>query len=350
MLRFAAGARGAHSLAFDADGAAVVVTSRAGLRVVELGPPGPARGRVAAAVDAPGVDASAHKAGTSLVAFSGPEPPAASLRKLTLFNASTGTVIKHLGPFTGGGAVLSVLFGRHHLAVVLERSVHLYVLATLEAFAVVETVLNPKGLAALAPGAALRLAVPAAGPGGAVAVHELGGGAASSSVVEIAAHRAPLAALAWSADGALLATASAKGTRVLVHSPAGARTRAFRRGVTPARVTSLAWSPAGIAPAFLAAASAHGTLHLFSLGPRAGGLPATLAALVPALAAAAAKPAVTVRLGCRRGAAVALACAAAGGGAARVEVVCDGTVRAYIARCGAGGAIEVEAEGEPVVL
>jgi hypothetical protein len=57
-----------------------------------------------------------------------------------------------------------------------------------------------------------------------------------------------------------------------------------------------------------------------------------------------------VRLGCRRGAAVALACAAAGGGAARVEAACDGVVRAYLAQWGAGGTLEVEAEGEPVVL
>jgi hypothetical protein len=89
-----------------------------------------------------------------------------------------------------------------------------------------------------------------------------------NALCEIPAHKAPLAAVAWSADGALLATASTTGTVVRVHAlqPGASRLFSFRRGSTHATVHCLAFSPPGVEPRLLAAASSHGTVHLFRLG------------------------------------------------------------------------------------
>ena len=116
-------------------------------------------------------------------------------------------------------------------------------------------------------GAAAAAAAAAARPAGPSAT-------APPPVVELRAHSAPLAAATWSNDGGLLATTSAKGTLIRVWAlPAGARAASLRRGATRAAVTSLAFGPCaegGFGPLMLAAASSHGTVHVFSL-PRSGG-------------------------------------------------------------------------------
>ena len=116
-------------------------------------------------------------------------------------------------------------------------------------------------------GAAAAAAAAAARPAGPSAT-------APPPVVELRAHSAPLAAATWSNDGGLLGTASARGTLIRVWAlPAGARAASLRRGATRAAVTSLAFGPCGeggVGPSLLAAASSHGTVHVFSL-PRSGG-------------------------------------------------------------------------------
>eukprot|EP00879_Flechtneria_rotunda_P019555 GHRR01020542.1.p2 GENE.GHRR01020542.1~~GHRR01020542.1.p2 ORF type:complete len:113 (+),score=37.08 GHRR01020542.1:103-441(+) len=49
--------------------------------------------------------------------------------------------------------------------------------------------------------------------------------------------------------------------------PHAAKVFTFRRGTYPAAVHSLAFSPEGYDPPLLAAASSHGTIHLFMLEP-----------------------------------------------------------------------------------
>jgi hypothetical protein len=127
--------------------------------------------------------------------------------------------------------------------------------------------------------------------------------------------------LAWDDEGELLATASKKGTVVRVHAVGGSvlglirlvqtellpphlhkrlpnsrpkqppasqapcavprcavqskqmrrsddKALEFRRGSTPATITCLAFSPSGVYPRLLCAASDHGTIHIFRLqGP-----------------------------------------------------------------------------------
>lgn len=88
-----------------------------------------------------------------------------------------------------------------------------------------------------------------------------------NALVEINAHKTPLAAMAWSHDGSLLATASSTGTVIRVHAlqHGASRLFSFRRGSTAATVHCLAFSPGGVEPRLLAAASSHGSVHVFRL-------------------------------------------------------------------------------------
>jgi autophagy-related protein 18 len=82
-------------------------------------------------------------------------------------------------------------------------------------------------------------------------------------VTIISAHKAPLAAIAFSASGKLLATASAKGTIIRVFSvPDGSKLYQFRRGSYPARIFSLSFHPND---SLLAVSSETETVHVFRL-------------------------------------------------------------------------------------
>lgn len=152
------------------------------------------------------------------------------------------------------------------LVVVLERRVYVHALPTLAHLRTIEVAPNPRGLAALAPcEEPCLLALPSSDSSGALRVYDLlrEGGAV---LAEVEAHRAPLAALAWNSDGSLLASASSKGTVIRAYRmPGAAKAFTFRRGTYPAVIHSLTFSPAGVSPPLLAAASSHGTVHVFRL-------------------------------------------------------------------------------------
>lgn len=152
------------------------------------------------------------------------------------------------------------------LVAVLERRTYIHALQTLAHLRTLETPSNPKGLSALTPcNEPCLLALPANAQDGTLRIYDLlveGG----SVLCEINAHKAPLSALAWNHDGSYLASASVKGTVIRVHKmPQAAKAFTFRRGTYPATVHSLAFSPASVQPPLLAAASSHGTVHLFRL-------------------------------------------------------------------------------------
>jgi len=152
------------------------------------------------------------------------------------------------------------------LVAVLDGQVHVHALQTLAQLRILEAPPNPKGLAALTTcSEPCLLALPASSTTGALRVYDLlvDGG---HVICEIPAHKAPLAALAWSHDGGYLATASSTGTVIRVYSmPHAAKAFTFRRGTYPAAVHCLSFSPEGYDPPLLAAASSHGTIHLFRL-------------------------------------------------------------------------------------
>lgn len=83
-------------------------------------------------------------------------------------------------------------------------------------------------------------------------------------VTVIDAHKTHIAAMAFSHDGTLLATASDKGTIVRIFSvETGLKLYQFRRGTYNTKIFSLAFSPSNM---FLIASSATGTVHIFRLG------------------------------------------------------------------------------------
>lgn len=245
--------------------------------------------------------------------------------------------------------VLAAHLSRQHVCVILERRAMVYALESLQPVAEITTPPNPKGLGALTlPRGTAFLALPASNTTGTVAVHPLpgAGGGSQSSALEISAHQTPLSILAWSDDAALLATASTKGTvvrvfrmphgdkaftlRQVLSSPATFKAPAHhgkctcsahdfffpmrcRRGTTPARITSLAFTPSDCAIRALCVASDHASVHIFTLGRARGGrgegaVKSVLSNVIaPSISSLAQRPSATVRLHCRKGAAVACA-------------------------------------------
>ncbi|KAJ4984436.1 WD repeat domain-containing phosphoinositide-interacting protein 4 [Stagonosporopsis vannaccii] len=152
--------------------------------------------------------------------------------------------------------VQRVRISQTHLVVVLLNKVGIYRMKMPpEKVADYETVNNPFGLCELGssivafPGRAV----------GQVKLFDLG----THNVSIIPAHESPLRALSLSKDCNALATASEAGTLVRLWSfPACTKLLELRRGVDPAIILSLAFSPSGTT---LAVTSDKSTLHIFDL-------------------------------------------------------------------------------------
>ena len=197
---------------------------------------------------------------TSLLALVGSKPPA-SERRLSLYNSHSSQIIADISFPTN---ILSVHLSKQHLAVVLESKTQVYATETLEEFCTIHHPQNPKGVAALSISLDQQfLALPAHQTNGIIAVHDLS--EREGQVFEIDAHKSGIAQLLFSDDGTLLASTSTKGTMIRVFGVAdgqGTREFSFRRGTTPRRITSMAFSPSN---RFLFVASDHGSVHVFRL-------------------------------------------------------------------------------------
>ncbi|CAO2654097.1 Nn.00g108300.m01.CDS01 [Neocucurbitaria sp. VM-36] len=152
--------------------------------------------------------------------------------------------------------VQRVRISQTHLIVVLLNKVGIYRMKMPpEKVADYETVNNPFGLCELGKNIV-------AFPGrtvGQVKLFDL----TTSNVSIIPAHESPLRALAISKNGDLVATASEQGTIVRLWSfPSCTKLAELRRGIDPAAIFSLAFSPAG---STLAVTSDKSTLHIFDL-------------------------------------------------------------------------------------
>ena len=202
---------------------------------------------------------------TSLLAVVGAgEQPALSPRRVSILNTAERSVIADL---YFRSAVLAVRLSRARLVVVQSSAVAVYALATLQALESIPTVANPRGVVALSQCAARPLlALPGAAGEGVVLVRDAGG--SGHTLCELHAHRTPLAALAFSPDGQLLASASEKGTVVRLHAlPSAVPIATLRRGLAPAGIASLAFGPRTAGPPLVVAASDTGTVHVFRVDP-----------------------------------------------------------------------------------
>lgn len=144
-----------------------------------------------------------------------------------------------------------------HLVVVLLNKVCIYKMKMPpEKVGEYETVNNPFGLCCLSKDI---VAFPGRTVGQVKVVHFNDAG----NVSIINAHESPLRALALNQMSDVLATASEQGTIIRLWSPtSSSKLTEFRRGVDPATVFSLAFSPNGLT---LAVTSDKSTLHLFDL-------------------------------------------------------------------------------------
>ncbi|KAF2703765.1 WD40 repeat-like protein [Pleomassaria siparia CBS 279.74] len=152
--------------------------------------------------------------------------------------------------------VQRVRLSQTHLVVVLLNTVGVYKMKSPpEKIAEYETVNNPFGLCSLGRHI---VAFPGRTPGQ-VKLFDL----ASGNVSIIPAHESPLRALALNQTASMVATASEQGTLIRLWSfPSCTKVAEFRRGVDPAAIFSLAFSPCG---SMLAVSSDKSTIHIFDL-------------------------------------------------------------------------------------
>ncbi|KAF2271522.1 WD40 repeat-like protein [Westerdykella ornata] len=153
-------------------------------------------------------------------------------------------------------AVQRVRISRTHLVVVLLNSVKIYKMRSPPVkIAEYETVDNPLGLCCLGTNI---VAFPGLTPGQ-VKVFNL----EAENITILPGHQSPLRAIGLSQNGDMVATASRQGTLIRLWSyPSGSKITEFRRGIDPAVILSLAFSPNG---RILAATSDKSTLHLFDV-------------------------------------------------------------------------------------
>ncbi|KAF1945582.1 WD40 repeat-like protein [Clathrospora elynae] len=173
--------------------------------------------------------------------------------EVQIWNDKTQTIATSLEVRT---PIERVRISQSHLIVAVLNKVGIYKMKIpLQKAAEYETVNNPFGLCELGqkivafPGRTV----------GQVKIFDL----TTSNVSIIPAHESPLRALAISRNGDLIATASEQGTLIRLWSfPSCTKLAELRRGVDPAAIFSLAFSPNG---STLAVTSDKSTLHIFDL-------------------------------------------------------------------------------------
>ncbi|GMH30992.1 hypothetical protein Nepgr_032835 [Nepenthes gracilis] len=164
-----------------------------------------------------------------------------------------------IGELSFRSEVRGVRMRRDRIVVVLEQKVFVYNFADLKLLHQIETISNPKGLCAVSQSAGNVVLVCPGLQKGQVRVEHY----ASKRTKFIMAHDSRIACFALTQDGALLATASSKGTLVRVFNTVdGALLQEVRRGADRAEIHSLAFSSTA---QWLVVSSDKGTVHVFSL-------------------------------------------------------------------------------------
>lgn len=179
--------------------------------------------------------------------------------EVQIWNDATQTVTTSLEFKT---PIQRVRLSQTHLIVVLLNKVSIYKMKIPpEKIADYETVNNPFGLCELGKDI---VAFPGRTVGQVKLFH-----LSDSNVSIIPAHESPLRALAISSNGSLVASASEQGTLVRLWSfPSCTKLAELRRGIDPAAIFSLAFSPSG---STLAVTSDKSTIHIFDLTAAAAG-------------------------------------------------------------------------------
>ncbi|KAK4801177.1 hypothetical protein SAY86_021664 [Trapa natans] len=171
-----------------------------------------------------------------------------------------------IGEFSFRSEVRGVKLRRDRIVVVLEHKIYVYNFMDLKLLHQIETLSNPRGLCCLSHHANTSVL---ACPGlrrGQVQVEHFG----LHMTKFISAHDNNIACLILTMDGMLLATASTKGTLIRIFNTLdGTRLQEVRRGVDRAEISSISLSPNA---QWLVVASDKGTIHIFRLRVRVGGV------------------------------------------------------------------------------
>ena len=191
-----------------------------------------------------------------LALVGGGEEPKFSPNKVMIWDDHQGRCI---GELAFKVPVRAVRLRRDKVVVALSHKIFVYNFSDLKMEQQVDTATNDDGLCVISPTTERTvMACPGLSRGQVrVELFDLG------TTKFIAAHEAALACLGLSADGALLATASEKGTLIRVFDThTGSLLHEFRRGSDRARVYSLAFSPK---KDLLGVTSDKGTVHIFKV-------------------------------------------------------------------------------------
>ncbi|KMY91309.1 WD repeat domain phosphoinositide-interacting protein 2 [Drosophila simulans] len=159
--------------------------------------------------------------------------------------------------------ILCVRMNRQRLIVCLAESIHIHDIRDMKILHSIENIApNEQGLCALSLNS--HLAFPVCQTSGELRIFNA---SKLRTGMTIRAHDTSLSALAFSPSGALLATASERGTVIRVFCVKnGQRVQEFRRGVSCVRIASLVFSASGD---FLCASSNTETVHVFKIDTQA---------------------------------------------------------------------------------
>ncbi|GAB0137867.1 hypothetical protein EsDP_00006120 [Epichloe bromicola] len=188
-----------------------------------------------------------------LALVGGGKSPKFAMNKAIIWDDMKGKIALEI---SAPSSVRGVQLSRERVVVILQSSVRVYSFSKPpNLLHVYETADNFLGLCSLSN---KQLAFPGRTVGQ-IQLVEL----ATGNVSIIPAHSSALKAIQLSTDGELLATASETGTLIRVYSTSNcAKIAELRRGIDPATILSLAFSPSG---AMLACTSDKSTLHIFDI-------------------------------------------------------------------------------------
>jgi WD repeat-containing protein 45 len=188
-----------------------------------------------------------------LALVGGGKSPKFSVTKAIIWDDMKGKVALEI---TALSAIRGVQLSRERIVVVLQNAVRVYKFAKPpDMLSLYETADNHFGLCCLSD---RKLVFPGR-TAGQVNVVEL----ATGNISIIPAHSSGLRAIQLSPDGELLATASETGTLIRIFSTGNcAKVAELRRGIDPASIYSLSFSPSST---MLACTSDKGTLHIFDV-------------------------------------------------------------------------------------
>ena len=178
--------------------------------------------------------------------------------------------LKEVHRYTLSTPVLSAHLNFARLILVEKLKIHIYDVLSGRRLHIIETEPNPRGLALLSENKAnCHLVYPLnAEVNGDVCLFDA---LRVQPLRHISAHTSPLSVMVLSSNGALLATASSKGTVVrLFPLPEGSVLASLRRGLRQAEIRSLWIAPNGTSLLALSATTEGGTVHLFRTPPTNG--------------------------------------------------------------------------------